>query len=217
MAATLKDVAARAGVSTSAVSRTFTDGASVSARMRHKVETAARELGYRPNALASSLTTGRTKLVGLVSDNFRNPIFLEVFDLFTRALQDIGLRPLLVNLSQEKDPQHSVRMLTQYSVDGVVVASSTLPPAFAEAYNARATAYFQMGRYGQSLADIRQTLLLNPRHFNAMSGLALILEEIGEPEGALQAWREVERLHPNREGLSDAVQRLARQVEGAEL
>ena len=90
-------------------------------------------------------------------------------------------------------------------------------PAFAEAYNARAPAYFQMGRYGQSLADIRQTLLLNPRHFNAMSGLALILEEIGEPEGALQAWREVERLHPNREGLSDAVQRLARQVEGAEL
>lgn len=134
MAATLKDVAARAGVSTSAVSRTFTDGASVSDRMRHKVETAARELGYRPNALASSLTTGRTKLVGLVSDNFRNPIFLEVFDLFTRALQDIGLRPLLVNLSQETDPQQSVRMLTQYSVDGVVVASSTLPPAFAEAF-----------------------------------------------------------------------------------
>ncbi len=134
MVPTLKDVAERAGVSRSAVSRTFTDGASVSARMRRKVEKAAAELGYSPNALASSLTTGRTKLIGLVSDNFKNPIFLEVFDLFTRALQDQGLRPLLVNLSDETDPESSVRMLRQYSVDGVVVASSTLAPGFARAF-----------------------------------------------------------------------------------
>ncbi|MEM8691337.1 MAG: LacI family DNA-binding transcriptional regulator [Pseudomonadota bacterium] len=134
MGVTLKDVAARAGVSRSAVSRTFTDGASVSDKMRRKVEKAARDLGYSPNALASSLTTGRTKLVGLVSNNFHNPIFLEVFDLFTRGLQDRGLRPLLVNLSDEMDPQNSVRMLRQYSVDGVVVASSTLPPGFSKAF-----------------------------------------------------------------------------------
>ena len=127
MPVTLKEVAERAGVSRSAVSRTFTDGASVSEKMRNKVEKAARELGYSPNALASSLTTGRTKLIGLVSNNFHNPIFLEVFDLFTRGLQDRGLRPLLVNLTEERDPENSVRMLRQYSVDGVVVASSTLP------------------------------------------------------------------------------------------
>ncbi|WP_299983921.1 LacI family DNA-binding transcriptional regulator [uncultured Ruegeria sp.] len=134
MAVTLKEVAERAGVSRSAVSRTFTDGASVSDKMRRKVEKAARELGYSPNALASSLTTGRTKLIGLVSNNFHNPIFLEVFDLFTRGLQDRGLRPLLVNLTDEVEPENSVRMLRQYSVDGVVVASSTLPPGFAKAF-----------------------------------------------------------------------------------
>ncbi|MBO9467355.1 LacI family DNA-binding transcriptional regulator [Tropicibacter sp. R15_0] len=131
MVVTLKDVAKRAGVSRSAVSRTFTEGASVSAKMRSKVEAAAQELGYHPNALASSLTTGRTKLIGLISNNFHNPLFLEVFDQFTRGLQDKGLRPLLVNLTDETDPAASVRMLRQYSVDGVVVASSTLPPAFA--------------------------------------------------------------------------------------
>jgi len=131
---TLKEVAERAGVSRSAVSRAYTDGASVSAKMRRKVEKAARELGYHPNALASSLTTGRTKLIGLVSNNFHNPVFLEVFDLFTRGLQECGLRPLLVNLSDETDPENSVRMLKQYSVDGVVVASSTLPPGFAMAF-----------------------------------------------------------------------------------
>ncbi|MCK8462922.1 LacI family DNA-binding transcriptional regulator [Aliiroseovarius sp. S1339] len=134
MVVTLKDVARRAGVSRSAVSRTFTDGASVSDKMRRKVKKAANELGYHPNALASSLTTGRTKLIGLVSNNFHNPIFLEVFDLFTRGLQDRGLRPLLVNLTDETDPGNSVRMLRQYSVDGVVVASSTLPPGFAKAF-----------------------------------------------------------------------------------
>jgi DNA-binding LacI/PurR family transcriptional regulator len=134
MAITLKEVAERAGVSRSAVSRTFTVGASVSRKTRAKVEKAAAELGYSPNALASSLTTGRTKLIGLISNNFHNPLFLEVFDLFTRGLQERGLRPLLVNLSHETDPAQSVKMLKQYSVDGVIVASSTLSPSFAEAF-----------------------------------------------------------------------------------
>ena len=134
MAVTLKDVAERAGVSRSAVSRAFTEGASVSARTRAKVARAAEELGYAPNALASSLTTGRTKLIGLIANNFHNPLILEVFDLFTRGLQDRGLRPLLVNLSGATDPAASVRMLRQYSVDGVIVASSTLPPSFAAAF-----------------------------------------------------------------------------------
>jgi len=151
MAATLKDVAMKAGVSTSAVSRTFTDGASVSDKMRRKVEKAAADLGYSPNFLARSLTTRRTKLIGLVSNNFHNPIFLEVFDLFTRGLQDRGLRPLLVNLSNETDPEQSVQMLHQYSVDGVVVASSTLPPAFSKAFRDKGIPVVNtFGRYSSS-------------------------------------------------------------------
>ncbi|MGI9369137.1 MAG: LacI family DNA-binding transcriptional regulator [Ruegeria sp.] len=135
MSVTLKEVAALAGVSRSAVSRTFTEGASVSAKTRSKVEKAAKELGYSPNALASSLTTGRTKLIGLISNNFHNPIFLEVFDQFTRALQERGLRPLIVNLTDETEPANSVKMLRQYSVDAAIVASSTLPPSFAMAFH----------------------------------------------------------------------------------
>lgn len=131
---TLKDVAERAGVSRSAVSRTFTKGASVSPETRRKVEKAALELGFAPSVLAAALSTGRTKLIGLVSNNFHNPVFLEVFDLFTRGLQQRALRPLLVNLSGETDPANSVRMLRQYSADGVIVASSTLPPSFSRAF-----------------------------------------------------------------------------------
>lgn len=151
MAATLRDVANKAGVSTSAVSRTFTDGASVSVKMRRTVEKAAAELGYSPNILARSLTTRRTKLIGLVSNNFHNPIFLEVFDLFTRGLQDRGLRPLLVNLSDETDPENSLKMLQQYSVDGAVVASSTLPPVFSKAFrDQNLPVVHTFGRYSSS-------------------------------------------------------------------
>jgi DNA-binding LacI/PurR family transcriptional regulator len=119
--------------------------------MRERVERAAADLGYHPNALASSLTTGRTKMIGLVSNNFHNPFFLEVFDLFTRGLQDRGLRPLLVNLTDVTDPQSSVRMLRAYSVDGVIVASSTLPQGFSRAFrDAGLPVVHSFGRYSQN-------------------------------------------------------------------
>ena len=150
MAITLKEVAERAGVSRSAVSRVFTPGASVSSKMRERVEKAAADLGYHPNALASSLTTGRTKMIGLVSNNFHNPFFLEVFDLFTRGLQERGLRPLLVNLTDQTDPQNTIRMLRAYSVDGVIVASSTLPPGFSRAFlDANIPVVHSFGRHVQ--------------------------------------------------------------------
>ena len=134
MAITLTQVAERAGVSRAAVSRTFTAGASVSAAMRAKVEKAATDLGYSPNFLARGLSTRKTSMIGLVSNNFRNPVFLQIFDLFTRGLQEQGLRPLLVNLSTETAPARSVQLLQQYSVDGVIVASSHLPEGFARAF-----------------------------------------------------------------------------------
>lgn len=151
MPVTLKDVALKAGVSRSAVSRTFTSGASVSDSMRLKVQKAATELGYTPNALASSLTTGRTRLIGLVSNNFHNPIFLEVFDLFTRGLQERGLRPLLVNLTDETNPAASVSMLRQYSVDAVIVASSTLTAGFSQAFkDAQIPVVHSFGRHSST-------------------------------------------------------------------
>jgi len=129
---TAKQVADSAGVSTSAVSRTFTSGASVAPATRGKVLKAAKALGYQPNVMARSLMTGRTELIGLVSNNFDNPAFMEIFDLFTRGLQKHGLRPLLANLSGTSDHEQAIAMLRQYNVDGVIVASSTVSPAFLE-------------------------------------------------------------------------------------
>jgi DNA-binding LacI/PurR family transcriptional regulator len=130
---TAREVAALAGVSISAVSRAFTKGASVSAATRSKVLEATRTLGYQPNLLARSLMTRRTELIGLVSNQFDNPAHMEIFDLFTRRLQQQGLRPLLVNLSDGVPPNGGLEMLLQYSVDGVIVASSPLHREFAKA------------------------------------------------------------------------------------
>ncbi len=129
---TAQQVAERAGVSISAVSRAFTRGASIAQETRDRVMKAAEALGYQPNVMARSLMTGRTELIGLVSNNFDNPAFMEIFDLFTRRLQDHGLRPLMANLSGSSEPDAAIAMLRQYNVDGVIVASSTVSPRFIE-------------------------------------------------------------------------------------
>ncbi len=134
MAITLRDVAREAGVSASAVSRAFTAGASVAPATRSRIMTASARLGFQPNRLAASLTTGRTRLVGIVADDFDNPFFLRVFDLMTQGLQARGLRPLLVNLQPGTTAAQALGMLREYAVDAAVLVSGTLPAGFAKCF-----------------------------------------------------------------------------------
>ncbi|MES2915761.1 MAG: tetratricopeptide repeat protein [Pseudomonadota bacterium] len=90
-------------------------------------------------------------------------------------------------------------------------------PNFAEAWNARATAYYMAGEFGPSVADIAKVLTLNPRHFGALSGLAMILEETGKPERALEAYRAAIAIDPFLAGAAEAIERLEKQAEGQEL
>ena len=81
-------------------------------------------------------------------------------------------------------------------------------PDFAEGWNARATAWFNMGRYGQSVADIQHTLALNPRHFGAMAGFGVILETLEKKEQALEVYRAVLAIHPHMQSVNEAATRL---------
>jgi tetratricopeptide (TPR) repeat protein len=90
-------------------------------------------------------------------------------------------------------------------------------PEFAEGWNARATAYFMMGEFGPSLADIRMTLALNPHHFGALSGLGQIFEAMERPEDALKAYRAALTIHPHIDAVRQATERLERDLEGTEL
>lgn len=123
----------------------------MSAKTRERVIEAANALGYRPNQLARSLMTGRTELIGLVSNHFANPAFMEVFDLFTRELQTRGLRPLLANLGEDDDGTAALDMIRQYSVDAVLIATSAPPEGFAASCRAAGLPVLHVfGRAGRS-------------------------------------------------------------------
>lgn len=127
---TLADVARLAKVSSSAVSRTFKNGSSVSKETRSRVLKAAGKLGYRPNLLASSLMTGRSSLIALASNAFNDPQVMTIIDTFTIELQQRHLRPLIFNLSRMKDWGETVALMSQYQIDGIIIASSTLDQNF---------------------------------------------------------------------------------------
>ncbi|GAA3854122.1 tetratricopeptide repeat protein [Celeribacter arenosi] len=90
-------------------------------------------------------------------------------------------------------------------------------PEFAEGYNARATAYYSAGLYGASMSDIAQVLAREPRHFGALSGMALILETTGAPERALEVLQHIKEIYPLMEGLSLRIERLEKATEGTSL
>jgi tetratricopeptide (TPR) repeat protein len=90
-------------------------------------------------------------------------------------------------------------------------------PDFAEAWNGRATAYFLANRLGQSLSDIEQVLLRNPQHFGALGGLGLILEQLGRPDSAYEAYIASLAIHPHQERILEAVARLELAMAGAAL
>lgn len=90
-------------------------------------------------------------------------------------------------------------------------------PDFAEGWNARATAFFTAEEFGLSISDIQHTLALNPRHFGAWQGLGRILEELEREEEALEAYRAAAAIHPHRDGLKEAIERLEKEVSGQDV
>ena len=136
---TIRDVAARAGVSHQTVSRVINHSEQVTDETREKVQAAIAELGYRPNRLAQSMVTQKTRTIGLMVVDITNPFFFEV----ARGVQDMaetqGYNVFVCNT--DDDPQREQDMLTllaSQEVDGVIMATVNSPEeellAFAENY-----------------------------------------------------------------------------------
>ncbi|HEY0275837.1 MAG TPA: LacI family DNA-binding transcriptional regulator [Paenirhodobacter sp.] len=103
---TAHDVARLAGVSQSAVSRSFTPGASVSETTREKVLLAAKALGYRPNLIARSLITRQSTLIGIAIPHLDNPFYATLLESLSENLARRGYRAMLFSapMSTFADP-----------------------------------------------------------------------------------------------------------------
>ena len=165
---------------------------------------------------AAALAQDQAKLDGL-------------FDrLKTAGAEEAGRIESEIWIEWSKSGSPALDLLLQRGRDALALGDTTLAvehftaiidqdPTFAEGWNARATAFYQAGEFGPAVADIAQVLQLNPRHFGALSGLGMILEESGKPEQALKVYRAALEIYPQMQAVIEAVERLETDSEGQEL
>jgi tetratricopeptide (TPR) repeat protein len=89
-----------------------------------------------------------------------------------------------------------------------------IKPDFVEAWNRRATIYFTKKDFGNAIVDIHEVLAREPRHFGALSGLGIILQELGDEKHALDAFRRALAIHPKLERIPELAKKLAEKVDG---
>ena len=109
---------------------------------------------------------------------------------------------------EQKDSDLAIKLLTSIV---------KIKPDYVNAWNQRATLYYAKKDYGRALADIREVLKREPRHFGALSGLGLILQDIGEDKQALEVYRRALDVYPKMEHIPDVVKKLQEKVEGRDI
>lgn len=130
---TAAEVARLAGVSRSAVSRTFTPGASVSRDVRTRVIAAAEQIGYRVNRLAQSLIREESQLVGVVAAGLDTPFNAALLAYLSQALADAGLQCLLLNAANAKAGiAPLIGQVLEFRARAVVILSGAPPNAIVE-------------------------------------------------------------------------------------
>jgi len=112
------------------------------------------------------------------------------------------------NATDEKDYDLAIKLL-----DAVI----DLKPDYVEAWNRRATIYYLKSDYVHAVTDIAEVLAREPRHFGALSGLGLILQDIGDDKHALEAYRKALAIDPHLDSLADTVKTLTEKVEGRDI
>ncbi|MFB7113693.1 LacI family DNA-binding transcriptional regulator [Streptomyces sp. NPDC056291] len=126
---TIRDVAARVGVSKSLVSLVLRGSGSVRPEKRQAVLAAVEELGYRPNAAARSLSERRTRTIGVLLNDMRNPWFVELLDGLNSRLYDSGLHMLLADGHLNRRlGEDLTRTFTELRVDGLVAVGTLRDP-----------------------------------------------------------------------------------------
>jgi DNA-binding LacI/PurR family transcriptional regulator len=133
MSVSIKDIAERAQVSHSTVSRALSDSPLVSVATKARIQRLAREMGYSPDARARSLVMGRTLTVGIVVTTITDPFIAEIVQAVESTAHDHGYSVILASSGAEPEREiAAVEMLRSKRVDGVIVASSRVGALYQE-------------------------------------------------------------------------------------
>lgn len=149
------DVARRAGVSQSAVSRVFTPGGSASAATRDKVMKAATDLGYRPNTLARAMITGKSRVIGVVVAYLENQFYPMALEYLDHALKARGYHIMLFMAKNDDSVAQMVEELLSYQVEGIITASVAMSNDIAERCNDAGIPVVMFNR-GQETGNLAQ-------------------------------------------------------------
>lgn len=149
LVAAASDVARLAGVSQSAVSRAFTDGASISDSTRIKVMQAAQKLGYRPNQLARSLLKGHSNIVGVALGNLENSFFTLALEALSNSLSAAGQRLLVFTATANAEVDAQIEDMLHYRVDALILMSTTLSSSLAKQCQEAGIPVIFLNRTGQ--------------------------------------------------------------------
>ena len=181
------EVAERAGVSRSAVSRTFTHGASVSDATREKVLRAAAELGYQVNDLARGLLANRSQLVGMIASDPETPFRSLQISSLSRLLMESGRVPVLITTDQSEIGQSSHATLLRYRAQATIVLSGMPSKAFIDLAQRNGQPLIAVGRSEVGPDHVRLNNVLAAEtavHIFAARGMrriGLITSAIGSP------------------------------------
>lgn len=168
------------------------------------------EVELTPDATVDRLDTLYETLATIEVEADAEPVVNEIRALWARS--GSASMDLLLTRAKGAMAEEDYERATAH-----IRALNRLAPDFAEGWNAAATLHFLQQDYWRAVEDIETTLQLQPRHFSALTGLALILEQVGQPAAALGAWREVNRLYPGLDNARDAIDRLAPEVDGKKI
>ena len=107
-----------------------------------------------------------------------------------------------------QQPQVAIKLLN---------AIIKIRPDYVEAWNRRATLYYLQNDYADAMADIGQVLIREPRHFGALAGLGMIMEDLGKDKQALDAFRMALAINPHLDKVPELVKQLSEKVEGHDI
>lgn len=165
---TAKEVAALAGVSRSAVSRSFSDTASVAPETRQKVLEAADRMGYRPNGLASNLASKRSTMVAVIANarpDLREPY---LFQALHAALQGLKRQLITVSIANDDDGQRSLPTLIRFPIETAIVLADSV-----------------VASHVSPLCESRRPIMLNQRSRGDALADHVVLDEIAGTREAL--------------------------------